>query len=57
VRGAHKRGWVLTGDHFLHFSFHELKRLPVSARCQGIAIPAITSILPGVPAALPHSLH
>src|SRR6202008_3348594 len=47
----------LTGDHLLHFFLHELKRLPVSSRSEGIAISSITKVMLGVPAALPHSLN
>src|SRR6266705_3005669 len=57
VHSTHKRGGVLTGDHFLYSFFHELERLPVSPRREGVAISAITSVMLGVPTALPHSLN
>src|SRR5207249_6230783 len=37
--------------------FHELESLPVSARREGVAISAITSIMLRVPAALPDFLN
>jgi len=45
VRRPRKRGGVLSGDHFLYFFFHQLQRLPVSTRREGVAISAITGVM------------
>jgi len=48
---------VLAGDHFLYSFFHQLERLPVSPRREGVAISSITRVMLGVPTTLPHFLN
>src|SRR5205807_10357935 len=47
----------LSVDHFRYCVFQELESLPVSPSGEGVAISAITGVILGVPAALPHSLN
>src|SRR3989441_12338561 len=54
---SHERGGVLTCDHLLDSLSHELERLPIPPRREGVAISTITSVMLGVPTALPHSLN